>query len=1133
MSGLSADEQWMVSGSRGPTPFQPRDSRDFTPYISPREALAAANSAHPWPSSSSPPPAAKCMRTASPSRMGTASPPPEEARARRLYKKLATYLDTTAADSDEENDPQDGEEEEEELHDSDIEVIDDTPPQLQTDQLWTFDDDDDDDTDTLRTAPATIPRPPPAKSLARQRFVIARTLSPSANVRPAPHNETLRGMERRLRSALPNPGEVVRGSWIRFQGELVFVLGPKELLMKRVDAPPPPPRSQNPKAEETPDPCQPRQVGTKLSAQKYPQVDPAIDELTPFRGTCCRALLCWLFAGPSQAIEAGDHVLLVAGERHGEAPYILEITELSARGQLKRVCRLTPNFPHADQQSFVYPLNQMVRHILSPAAPLHILDRVRVNCRPVYRGLSGRITSLDGSQISVALASGAEFDEKLPSKLQADGIRIIEVSMEHVNRYFLPGDLVVVVRGDRKNLHGLVVEVHSDGGLDSFTTRDGREVLEDFMMGPGEAGNQWIVKRHKTGCFDLVDHQNNPDALAQTVHVMKADVDFLMFDEENFAANRPLHQYTMPSVVTQHLVNPPTLSGPGPAKTLAYRRQTQADNYAVYEAESQANQAVTRKMIELEPPTSFAELHQRIIERDRVERDRAASGLSSSLSHSGVEYSNIYVLVGFKHPNKGFRGQVIRTYNTKERSEHLKSQQASGQRRRYLTGDTKGIMVTIRSHSNQEINVPIENVVHDLTRLRLAQAQYLPSRESDPEWGLRSSTEEEQQHEKERLLQEQQRKSECEEQRLPGERDGTWLRIAGLVGKRLDVTMEGVQVLFERVASLEESVEEDDCTPEVRLYAELHLEDARKAWKKEKERALRLQRTLGIDDSTALKKLAHSQYYSARMSAKIFKEQLQEKLRDHKFELDPIERSFSRTRSENQRNEHAGAAINHREPNIARLVKSYSQSCVEIKALIDTKKAPKGAIAPIPVPAKGIYQLDVDDAIWQDLGLDGDEQGVAPLWLSNEKVRAGIRALLQKDRCKEEAPQLAEGAEAFANVVCHQVEGGAIQYQFQLRHQELLQLCVLWKKSLDQLAFSGKSLPEWGPTREELLGCQIAEVTASWGDGYDSDSDDGMDDNEDDDLFQVLTAVERADNYRGLENDEGETIWDDNGLFDT
>ncbi|KAJ6540027.1 hypothetical protein DFH09DRAFT_929793, partial [Mycena vulgaris] len=74
--------------------------------------------------------------------------------------------------------------------------------------------------------------------------------------------------------------------------------------------------------------------------------------------------------------------------------------------------------------------------------------------------------------------------------------------------------------------------------------------------------------------------------------------------------------------------------------------------------------------------------------------------------------------------------------------------------------------------------------------------------------------------------------------------------------------------------------------------------------------------------------------------------------------------------------------------------------------LIDAKKAPKGVITPIPIPAKGIYQLDVDDVIWQDLGLDGDEEEAAPLWLSDEKVRAVIRALLQKDRCKEEAPRL-------------------------------------------------------------------------------------------------------------------------------
>lgn len=104
-------------------------------------------------------------------------------------------------------------------------------------------------------------------------------------------------------------------------------------------------------------------------------------------------------------------------------------------------------------------------------------------------------------------------------------------------------------------------------------------------------------------------------------------------------------------------------------------------------------------------------------------------------------------------------------------------------------------------------------------------------------------------------------------------------------------------VLFERVASLEESLEDEDCTPDVRLYAQLHLASARAAWKKAKEKAARLERELGVNDSTVLKKLAHAPYYSARMNARALKERLRAKLRDRKFELDPIERSFRRTAS--------------------------------------------------------------------------------------------------------------------------------------------------------------------------------------------------------------------------------------------
>jgi hypothetical protein len=104
-------------------------------------------------------------------------------------------------------------------------------------------------------------------------------------------------------------------------------------------------------------------------------------------------------------------------------------------------------------------------------------------------------------------------------------------------------------------------------------------------------------------------------------------------------------------------------------------------------------------------------------------------------------------------------------------------------------------------------------------------------------------------------------------------------------------------LLFNRVAELEESLQQEDCTPEVQLYVETHIDDARKAWKKEQARATRLQQTLGIQDMTALRKLTHSDYYCPCMNAKSLNERLRAKLRDRKFKLDPIERSFRRMTS--------------------------------------------------------------------------------------------------------------------------------------------------------------------------------------------------------------------------------------------
>ncbi|KAJ7887859.1 hypothetical protein B0H14DRAFT_2337577 [Mycena olivaceomarginata] len=60
-------------------------------------------------------------------------------------------------------------------------------------------------------------------------------------------------------------------------------------------------------------------------------------------------------------------------------------------------------------------------------------------------------------------------------------------------------------------------------------------------------------------------------------------------------------------------------------------------------------------------------------------------------------------------------------------------------------------------------------------------------------------------------------------------------------------------------------------------------------------------------------------------------------------------------------------------------------------------KAPQdwpGAITPLPIPPNGLWQLDVEDTIFQDVGLyNRDDISEPPLWLCNDKVKAGIKAV--------------------------------------------------------------------------------------------------------------------------------------------
>ena len=82
--------------------------------------------------------------------------------------------------------------------------------------------------------------------------------------------------------------------------------------------------------------------------------------------------------------------------------------------------------------------------------------------------------------------------------------------------------------------------------------------------------------------------------------------------------------------------------------------------------------------------------------------------------------------------------------------------------------------------------------------------------------------------------------------------------------------------------------------------------------------------------------------------------------------------------------------------------------------LIKEHRAPSSAIAPEPIKSDGLFKLDVDDDIWQDIGLEDDvpagnessDYPLVPRWLGDESVRSGIKAQLIADRCMEELDRI-------------------------------------------------------------------------------------------------------------------------------
>ncbi|KAG6907465.1 hypothetical protein DXG01_008801 [Tephrocybe rancida] len=197
------------------------------------------------------------------------------------------------------------------------------------------------------------------------------------------------------------------------------------------------------------------------------------------------------------------------------------------------------------------------------------------------------------------------------------------------------------------------------------------------------------------------------------------------------------------------------------------------------------------------------------------------------------------------------------------------------------------------------------------------------------------------------------------------------------------------------------------------------------------------QSVLGVTNCAWLNNLTNNPFLTARMNTLALKQCLHDRLCARKFEMEQLECLFHKQVNDHKVDVHTASSVKQCKPAITKVACSFNALCDTMEDLIKRGKAPPGATCLNKLDIKGIFALDVDDTIWEDLGLDKGSLAPLPPWLSDEGMQAGIRALLEYDHCIEE------------------------------------------KLSVNSLDFGDlASLPDWGPSTEDIINFHIAQKTA-------------------------------------------------------
>ncbi|KZS89187.1 hypothetical protein SISNIDRAFT_395865, partial [Sistotremastrum niveocremeum HHB9708] len=301
-----------------------------------------------------------------------------------------------------------------------------------------------------------------------------------------------------------------------------------------------------------------------------------------------------------------------------------------------------------------------------------------------------------------------------------------------------------------------------------------------------------------------------------------------------------------------------------------------------------------------------------------------------------------------------------------------------------------------------------------------------------------------------------------------------------------------------------ELLDDSDAEDEQRADVLSKLERATKQLERAEKAVRNKEASLGLDAQAHLQKMKHSKYITVRANCRAVKYRLRARLRQRKYELQRIEK-LCRNRilfnhihhaTDDKLSKQINTGVGHRDGSIKNTANTYNKLVSQLEELKRQKKAPPGAILPVRLETQGLFLLDVDDDIWQDLGLDDEEEEdeeadaetegaegdaerkTSPKWLSDPNIRDGIVGMLQADRCAEEFIRLEQERRAMQEWFMREWESleCAIEdtddldllYALGLRRTRYIDLCRRWQEAVVTLPSPADLSSDWGPTREEL-----------------------------------------------------------------